>query len=78
MGDTVFKKLPNRQIITGRKSDMSRVMWSRAQVENRIHMSEAIANTQRALADPRVRARYERKAKKRGLVQLLVWQGLVR
>ena len=66
LGDTVFKRLPGGQIIISKKPDMSGVKWSQAQVDNRVHMGDAVAATQKALTDPKVRARYERKAKKLG------------
>ena len=62
----VFKKSPQGEMIITKKPDMSRVKWSKAQKKNRMHMSDAITATQRALMDPNVRAKYERKAKKQG------------
>ncbi len=64
--DMVFKKTPQGEMIVTKKPDMSKVKWSKAQKANRKHMSEAITATQIALLDPKVRARYERKAKKQG------------
>ena len=43
---------------------MSKVKWSKAQKEQRKRMKRAVASVQVALADPKVRARYDRKAKK--------------
>ena len=62
----VFKKSPQGEMIVTKKPDMSRVKWSKAQKANRQRMSEAITATQLALRDPRVRARYESKAKRQG------------
>jgi hypothetical protein len=62
----VFKKSPQGKMIITKKPDMSKVKWSKAQKANRNHMSKAITTTQLALADPKVRAKYERKAKKLG------------
>jgi hypothetical protein len=53
-------------MIVTKKPDMSKVKWSKAQKTNRKHMSAAITATQIALLDPKVRAKYERKAKKQG------------
>ena len=64
--DMVFKKTPQGEMIVTKKPDMSRVKWSKAQKANRKHMSEAITAAQLALMDPKVRAKYERKAKKQG------------
>jgi hypothetical protein len=64
--DMVFKKSPQGEMIVTKKPDMSKVKWSKAQKANRKHMSTAIAITQAALLDPKVKAKYERKAKKLG------------
>jgi hypothetical protein len=66
MYDLVFKKSPKGNMIVTKKPDMSRVKWSKAQKANRQHMSKAITTTQLALMDPKVKAKYERKAKKQG------------
>ena len=62
----VFKKSPQGKMIITKKPDMSKIKWSKAQKANRQHMSKAITATQLALMDPKVRAKYERKAKKLG------------
>jgi hypothetical protein len=62
--DLVFKKSPQGEMIVTKKPDMSKVKWSKAQKANRKHMSTAIATAQAALLDPKVKAKYERKAKK--------------
>jgi hypothetical protein len=64
--DLVFKKTPQGKMIVTKKPDMSRVKWTKAQKANRAHMSKAITDTQVALMNPRVRAKYDRKAKKLG------------
>jgi hypothetical protein len=64
LGDLVFKKTPKGEMIVTKKPDMSRVKWSKAQKANRRHMSQAITAAQLALADPKVRAKYERRAQK--------------
>jgi hypothetical protein len=66
MYDMVFKKSPKGKMIVTKKPDMSKVKWSKAQKANRKRMSEAITATQIALMDPKVKAKYERKAKKQG------------
>ena len=66
MYDLVFKKSSKGKMIITKKPDMSKVKWSKAQKKNRQHMSDAIFTAQVALMDPKVKARYERKAKKLG------------
>jgi hypothetical protein len=62
----VFKKSPQGKMIITKKPDMSKVKWSKPQKKNRQRMSRAITAAQMALLDPKVKARYERKAKKLG------------
>ncbi len=62
----VFKKSPKGKMIITKKPDMSKVKWSKAQKKNRQNMSDAIFTAQVALLDPKVKAKYERKAKKLG------------
>lgn len=47
-----------------KRPDMSRVEWSEAQKEQRARFKEAVAYAKAALADPKVRARYEKRAKR--------------
>ena len=44
--------------------DMSRVKWSEAQKSNRERFAEAIAYARQAMAEPTVRAHYEKLGKK--------------
>lgn len=46
--------------------DMSKVKWSKAQKESRQRFKQAIAYARQAMADPKVRARYEKAGKKAG------------
>jgi hypothetical protein len=62
--DMVFKRSPQGEIIVTKKPDMSRVRWSKAQKENRQRFKQASAYARAALADPQVRAEYERRAKR--------------
>lgn len=66
MYDVVFKRSPKGNMIVTKRPDMSGVEWSPAQQAHRQRFSEAVAYARAALADPKVRARYERKAKKEG------------
>ena len=64
MYDLVFKKSPKGNMIVTKKPDMSKVKWSKAQKDHRKRMAKAVDAVQAALADPKVRARYDRKAKR--------------
>jgi hypothetical protein len=64
MYDVVFRKSPGGTLIVTRRPDMSKVKWSEAQKAQRARFKLAVAGARAALADPNVRARYERKAKK--------------
>ncbi len=66
MYDMVFKKTASGKMIVTKKPDMSKVKWSKAQKAQRRRMESAITAAQLALMDPKVKARYERKAKKLG------------
>lgn len=64
MYDLVFKKSPQGKMIVTKRPDMSHVEWSPAQKAQRQRFAQATAYARAALADPQVRLRYERKAKK--------------
>ena len=64
--DVVFKRAPNGEMIIAKRPDMSRVKWSEAQKAQRERIREASRIVKAALADPKVRAKYERRAKKLG------------
>lgn len=64
--DVVFKKSPQGEMIVTKKPDMSKVKWSRAQKDQRERFGKGVAAVRAALAEAKVRARYERKAKKLG------------
>jgi hypothetical protein len=64
--DLVFKKSPQGKMIVTKKPDMSKVKWSKAQKEHRKHFKEGVAAVQKALREPKVRLKYERKAEKQG------------
>lgn len=56
----VFRTSHNGKISVYIKPDMSRVKWSPAQVAQRERFAEASAYARAAIADPQVRAVYER------------------
>jgi len=64
MGDVVFKRLPNGETIMTNRPDMSAVKWSPAQKAHRKRFKQASAYAKAAMADPKIRAMYEKKAVK--------------
>ncbi len=62
MGDVVFRTSPSGETYISKKPDMSRVEWSPAQKAQRQRFSEPTAYAHAAMADPDVRALYERRA----------------
>ena len=66
IGNVVFKKSANGDIIVSKCPDMSRVKWSEAQKAHRQRFKMANAYAKAALADPNVRAFYEELAAKEG------------
>jgi hypothetical protein len=63
MGDWTYRQMYGKQTIM-KTPDMSRVKWSKAQKANRERFREAIAYARQAMADPKVRAHYEKLGKK--------------
>ena len=67
MGDVVFRyNKKTRKTSISKKPDMTKVKWSKAQKANRQRFKLAIAYAKAALAEPKVRVKYERRAKKQG------------
>ena len=64
MGDFVFKRSQNGEIILSKKPDMSNVVWSEAQLAQRERFIQASAYAKAAKENPNVWAKYERRAKK--------------
>ena len=64
MYDVVFKKSPNGKTIVTKRPDMSNVEWSKAQKDHRKRMAKANDYAHAAMADPKVRAMYEKRASK--------------
>lgn len=64
MYEMVFKKSSHGNPIVTRKPDMSKVKWSPAQKQQRKRFKVGVAAVQAALREPRVRRKYERKAKR--------------
>lgn len=64
MYDVVFKRSPKGNMIVTKRPDMSKVKWSKAQKEQRQRFKQAVAYAKAALADPKLRARYEKRAQR--------------
>jgi hypothetical protein len=64
MGDVVYRTSPNGMIYISKRPDMSRVKWSKAQKGARQRFKEASKYAKAAMADPEVRAVYEKRAAK--------------
>ena len=66
LGNYVFRRAPSGKLILGKAPDMSRVKWSKAQKENRQHFKKAVAYSKAAMAEPNVRAHYQKEATEKG------------
>jgi hypothetical protein len=62
LGDMVFRVTPGGKTYVSQRPDMSNVKWSEAQKAHRQRFKEASAYARAALADPDVRAVYEKRA----------------
>ena len=62
--DVVFKLSPQGNPIVTKRPDMSNVKWSEAQTAHRQRFKEAVAYARAALAEPELRARYDKRAKR--------------
>ena len=65
MGDWTYRWRNGQQTIM-KTPDMTNVEWSEAQNANRRRFAQAIRYAKRAMADPKVRAHYEKLGKKAG------------
>ena len=66
MGEEVtFRRTPKGKTSIIKRADMSKVKWSPAQVAQRQRMKEAIAYAQAILADPDLKKKYAKRAKKK-------------
>jgi hypothetical protein len=63
MGDWTYRRMYGKQTIM-KTPDMSKVKWSKAQKANRERFGEAIFYARQAIADPKIRAHYEKVARK--------------
>ena len=62
--DVVFKKSHSGKTIVSKKPDMSGVEWSEAQWDQRKRFALASDYAKAALAEPKVRAAYQKRAKR--------------
>jgi hypothetical protein len=60
----VYRTSPSGKTYISKSPDMSKVKWSKAQKRERKRMAEANEYAHAALADPKVRAVYEKRAAK--------------
>ena len=65
-GGFVFRRTPGGKLTLIKLADMSNVQWSEAQKANRQRFKEAVSYAKAALADPKVRLKYEKLAAKMG------------
>jgi len=67
LGNTVFRRTAAGTFgSAGKIADMSKVKWRKAQQEHRQRFRQAVVYARAAMADPKVRAKYERAAAKKG------------
>ena len=64
LGDAVFRRSHTGEMSLIKLADMSQVKWSKAQKEHRQRFKQAVAYAKAAMAEPKVRAIYEKSAKK--------------
>lgn len=64
LGDYVFRRTHTGEVILSRVPDMSKVKWSKAQKAHRQRFKKAVAYARAAMAEPKVRAVYEKMAAK--------------
>ena len=65
-GDYVIRRAHTGKLIISKVPDMSKVKWSKAQKAHRQRFKKAIAYAKAAMAEPTVRAQYEKAAVKAG------------
>jgi len=66
LGDTVFRRSPTGNLVASKMPDMSNVKWSEAQKAHRERFRQAVAYAKAAMAEPAVRAQYEKAALQAG------------
>ena len=66
MSDHVFRRTHTGEVILSKIPDMSNVKWSKAQKAHRQRFKQAVAYAKATMAEPTVRASYEKAAAKAG------------
>jgi hypothetical protein len=66
LGDYVFRRTHTGEVILSKVPDMSKVKWSKAQKAHRQRFKKAVAYARAAIAEPKLRAVYEKMAIKMG------------
>jgi len=66
LGDYVFRRSHTGEMTLIKLADMSKVKWSKAQKAQRQRFKQAVAYAKAAMAEPKVRAKYEKRAAKLG------------
>ena len=66
IGKIVFRMTPSGTLSAGKVPDMSNVVWSEAQKAHRQRFGQAVIEAKAALLDPKVKAKYQKAAKKKG------------
>ena len=66
VGNTVFRRSHSGKLIAAKMPDMSNVKWSKAQKAHRQRFKKAVDYAKAAMAEPKVRAKYEKAAVKAG------------
>ena len=66
VGGYVFRRTHTGEISLSKSPDMSNVKWSKAQKDHRKRFKKAVAYAKAAMAEPKVSARYEKRAAKEG------------
>ena len=66
MGNIVFRRSHTGEMSITKVPDMSKVKWSKAQKAHRQRFKLAVAYAKAAMAEPKVRVRYEKAALKAG------------
>ncbi len=66
MGNAVFRLSHTGELSMTKDPDMSKVKWSKAQKAHRLRFKKAVAYARAAMAEPKLRAVYEKMAAKKG------------
>ena len=65
LGDIIFRQSHTGEMSVTKLPDMSNVEWSAAQKAHRERFKQAVAYSKAAMAEPKVRRKYEKEAAKK-------------